>query len=55
MATIKSWIEAVYGHEGWLPALVTVLIAVLVLAGLLWFAQALLGVDVAGTINGWLR
>ena len=55
MQTIKSWIEAVYGREGWIPALVTVVIGVLLVAGLLWFAQALIGVDVAGAINGWLQ
>lgn len=52
MQTIKGWIEAVYGRDGWIPALVTVVVGALMLAGLLWFAQALLGIDVAGMVNG---
>ena len=55
MQTIRGWIEAIYSREGWIPALVTVVIAVLVLAGLLWFAQALLGIQVGAIISGWLQ
>ena len=54
MNTIKSWFEAIYtGHGPWTTAAI-VLLTVVVLMGVLWFAATMLGVDVGGTINGWL-
>lgn len=50
MKTITAWIGDIYVKHGYIAALVTIVVLVVLAVGVAWFA----GVDI-GALGGWLN